>query len=95
MASTANTLDDATKTLLLNMFDQWLALSILMPSLLGMGGGQQDVGSLARSQTEQDTFLWVIEYLQNEPAETVINDRIVKVLVDLNFEVKDGIYPKF
>ena len=77
------------------MFDQWLALSILMPSLLGMGGGQQDVGSLARSQTEQDTFLWVIEYLQNEPAETVINDRIVKVLVDLNFEVKDGIYPKF
>jgi len=60
-----------------------------------MDGGQQDVGSLARSQTEFDTFLWVVEHLRSELAETVINDRIVKVLVDLNFEVEDGIYPKF
>jgi len=78
----------------LNLLDRWIALAILVPSLIGAGGGQQEVGSLARSQTEFDTFLWVVEQLRNELQE-FINDKIVKVLLDFNFPVENGIYPKF
>jgi phage gp29-like protein len=79
---------------MLDKLDRWIAMAILMPSLLGMGGGADAVGSLARSETEQDTFLWVIEQLRNDLQEFV-NDRVVKVLCDLNFEVTDGVYPCF
>jgi phage gp29-like protein len=78
----------------LNKLDEWIAMAILMPNLIGMGGGATEEGSLARSETEFDTFLWVVEQLRAELTE-FINDRIIKVLLDLNFNVEDGIYPQF
>jgi hypothetical protein len=53
--------------------------------------GNNKVCSLARLQTEYDVLPWTVEQLRNELAE-FINDRIVKVLLDLSFEVCDGIY---
>ena len=47
--------------------------------------GYNKVCSLARSQTEYDVLPWTVEQLRNELAE-FINDRIVKVLLDLSFE---------
>ena len=79
---------------IMKQLDQWISMAILMPSLIGAGGGQQDVGSNARAETEFDTFLWVLEQLRKDLQE-FINDRIVKVLIDLNYEVEDGVYPQF
>jgi phage gp29-like protein len=78
----------------LSLLDSWIAMSILVPALIGAGGGADKVGSLARSATEFDTFLLVVEQLRNELVEFV-NDRIVKVLLDLNYPITDGVYPKF
>lgn len=76
-----------------SLLDAWIATGILVPQLLGMSSSKQETGSNARSQTEFDTFLWVVEQLRKDLQE-FINDRIIKVLIDLNYEVSDGIYPK-
>ena len=73
--------------------DQLIRMGILMPSLMGMSGEQQ-VGSLARSQTEFDVFVWILDYLRRE-LETVINEQIVKPMLDFNFEIDHGQYPCF
>ena len=73
--------------------DQWIAMAINVPSLIGAGGGKEDVGSNARAQTEMDTFLLTIEQARRELIE-FFNDRIVKRLIDLNWNVEDGIYPR-
>ncbi len=57
-------------------------MAIVMPQLLGMGGGPSSRPEVQPDQqTEFDTFLWVIEQLRGELQEFV-NDRIVKVLID-------------
>ena len=78
----------------LNLLDTHLRISILMPGLLGMSAEKQ-VGSLARSSTEFDVFLWVVNQLRQEIAETVMNDQIIKPLIDLNYDVIGGKYPRF
>ena len=78
----------------LKICDSYISRAILMPALLGMSGEEQ-VGSLARSGTEFDVFLWVVAYLRGW-IETVINEQIIKLsLIDPNYEITGGMYPTF
>ena len=77
----------------INLYDTHLRIAILMPGLMGMAAEAQ-VGSLARSGTEFNVFLWIINQLRLD-IETCINEQIVKPLIDLNYEVTGGQYPKF
>lgn len=77
----------------INLYDTHLRIAILMPGLMGMAAEQQ-VGSLARSGTEFNVFLWIINQLRLD-VETAINEQVVKPLIDLNYEVTGGQYPKF
>ena len=77
----------------IKLYDSHISRGILMPALLGMSG-EESTGSLARSGTEFDVFLWVIGYLR-EWIEAVVNEQIVKPLIDLNYEVTGGMYPAF
>ena len=77
----------------INLYDTHLRIAILMPSLLGMSAEKQG-GSLARSGTEFNVFLWIINQLRLD-VETAINEQAVKPITDLNYEVTGGQYPKF
>jgi len=74
----------------IRMFDQAISRAILMPGLIGATNDTAQ-GSLARSETHLDVFLMVIEFLRSE-LEELINDQIVKPLVDVNFVV--DVYPR-
>lgn len=77
----------------MNMFNQDIARALLMPGLLGVTPDEQ-AGSYARSQTHFDVFMLVIEHARRQLAECVIQDQIIKQLVDLNF-ANVTTYPKF
>lgn len=77
----------------IRQLDDQLRIAVLMPGLMGLSGEQQ-VGSLARAVKEFDVFLWILGQLRTD-LELVVNEQIVKPLVDLNFEVEHGQYPKF
>ena len=66
------------------MFNQDIARALLMPGLLGVTP-QGDAGSYARSQTEFDVFMLVVEHARNQIADCVVQEQIIKQLVDLNF----------
>lgn len=78
---------------IMDKLDTWIRVAILMPGLIGLSAEQQ-TGSYARAVKEFDVFLWVVGQLRQELA-AVINDRIVKPLCDLNYEVNNGKYPAF
>lgn len=78
----------------IRMFDQAMARAILMPGLLGMTN-DNEAGSYARSGTHFDVFMMVIEFLRGEVEETLIQEQIIKQMVDLNFMVPEGCYPRF
>lgn len=80
----------------LDRFDQHIARALLVPTLIGMGGGDDagKTGSLARSQQHADSFLHVVGQLQQDVAETVINAQVIKQLCDLNFPGLQS-YPRF
>lgn len=69
-----------------------IARSILLPTLLGLSAGQ-DKGSLARSQTESDTFDMVLGGDSREVEET-LNEQLIRPLVDMNFGKMEA-YPQF
>jgi len=75
------------------MFNSDIARALLMPGLLGVTPDQAQ-GSYARSQTHFDVFMLVVEHARNQLADCVVQEQIIKQLVDLNFA---GItyYPKF
>ena len=77
----------------INLYDQHMRIAVLMPGLLGLSGESQ-VGSFARAVKEFDVFLWILGQLRKD-LELVVNEQIVKPLVDLNFEVSHGQYPCF
>lgn len=77
----------------INLYDTLIRVAILMPGLMGMAAEQQ-VGSLARSGTEFNVFVWIINELRLD-LETVINEQVIKPLIDLNYEVTGGQYPRF
>lgn len=75
----------------LNLYDRHIARAILMPSLIGMTS-DDNVGSLARSNVHFDSFMLVVANSQLD-LEAVINEQVVRQLVDLNFTGAD--YPVF
>ena len=77
----------------IDLCDTHIRVGLLMPGLIGMSA-EQAVGSLARSETEFDAFLWVIEQLRKD-VETISDEQAIKPLVDLNYEVTDSKYPRF
>jgi phage gp29-like protein len=78
---------------MLNKLDTWIRVAIMLPGLMGMSA-EVGVGSFARSETEFEVFLAVIERIRKD-LEAKINDEVVKPLIDLNYEVEGGIYPTF
>ena len=77
----------------LEFYNQQMRIAILMPGLIGLSGEQQ-IGSFARAVKEFDVFLWIIGQLRKD-LEIVLNEQVVKPLIDLNYEVDHGMYPKF
>ena len=75
------------------MFNQDIARALLMPGLLGVTPDQAE-GSYARAQTHFDVFMLVVEHARKQLSDCVVQEQIIKQLVDLNFPgVTD--YPKF
>jgi len=77
----------------LNLCDQYLRVAVLMPGLLGLSAEQQ-TGSFARAVKEFDVFMWILGQLRKD-LETVINEQLIKPLLDLNYTIEHGQYPRF
>ena len=77
----------------IEMFNKDIARALLMPDLLG-ATSDQGVGSLARAQVHFDVFMLMVDFLRTQIADNVINEQLVKPLVDLNYGPQD-IYPQF
>jgi SPP1 gp7 family putative phage head morphogenesis protein len=75
------------------MFNEDIARGLLMPGLLGVTPDAA-AGSFARAQTHFDVFMLVVEHARNQLADCVIQEQIIKPLVDLNFAGVTA-YPKF
>lgn len=78
----------------LQRFDEHIARAILVPGMLGVSADEGKIGSLARSQTHQESFLRVIAQLQQDIAVTVMNAQVIPQLCDLNWPSLAS-YPQF
>lgn len=79
---------------ILEYLDGLIRAALGMPSLIGASTTESQTGSLARSQTQMDMFINLMEYLRAD-VESNINEQVVKQLVDFNFEITDNYYPQF
>lgn len=77
----------------LNYLDRRIGTALMVPQLMGLSAEGQ-TGSLARSATEFDVFLWIVQRLRADFA-ALLNEKLFKPLTDLNYEVTDGKYPQF
>ena len=77
----------------IQMHNTEIRIALLMPGLIGLSG-EQAVGSLARAMQEFDVFILIVEQIRRE-LETLINEGIIKFLIDLNYDVLEGKYPRF
>ncbi len=68
-----------------------IAISLLVPNLLGISEQSQH-GSFAQSQTQLETFFWVLDYISTSLAE-VLNEQLFLELSILNFSTED--FPLF
>lgn len=76
----------------LEHFDSAISRALLMPGLLGITPDQVS-GSLARSRKSFDMFMLLLDKLRQDLTEQVINEQIIRPLVDLNYTVEE--YPQF
>lgn len=72
--------------------DKSIARSMLMPDMLGFSDSK--FGSRASSETGFDLFLNILEFIRSEITEEVVDEQILKQLVDLNFPNVTN-YPKY
>lgn len=72
--------------------DEAISKAILMPNQLGFN--KTEVGSNAKAMTHFDIFVWVIQGIQKEIEETIINEQIIRPLINYNFGEQEE-YPKF
>jgi phage gp29-like protein len=68
----------------LQRFDADIARAVLLPQLLGFTS-DSDAGSFARANVHQDSFLYIIKYLQGLLADRVMNEQVIRPLLALNF----------
>ena len=73
-------------------FDLDITRALLMPGLIGATGDATQ-GSLARATVHFDMFMLVVGYLRSRIEGRVMQEQVVKRLVDLNFSVDE--YPTF
>lgn len=79
----------------LQRFDGDIARAMLVPSMVGYSSEHEGgTGSLARSQTHFDSFMFVVKELQTDIATNAVNAQVVKPLCDLNFPNLTS-YPEF
>ena len=78
----------------IEMYNKDISRALLMPGQIGMSP-DTNVGSFAKAKVHFDVFMMVVEKLRNNDIEErVMNEQIIKQLVDLNFPgITD--YPKF
>lgn len=75
----------------LDMFNRDIARALLMPGLLGMTADTAE-GSFARAKVHFDVFMLVITKLRITLKDEVVQEQIIKPLVDVNFPSVDA-YP--
>jgi len=76
-------------------FDQDISRGLLMPGLMGMTADDKQ-GSLARSRVHFDVFMLVLERIRTEVQERVMQEQVIKPLVELNFgAVDEDALPRF
>lgn len=76
----------------IEMHNKFISRAILVPSLMGFtesGGGSYTLG-----KKQFDVFLWVLKKLGRDTEEAIVNEQLIRKLVDINFDVVDE-YPKF
>lgn len=73
-------------------FDLDITRALLMPGLIGATGDATQ-GSLARANVHFDMFMLAVEYIRGRIEGRVMQEQVVKRLVDLNFSVDE--YPVF
>jgi SPP1 gp7 family putative phage head morphogenesis protein len=76
----------------LDRYDQDIAKALLMPQMVGLTPETQ-AGSYARSKVAFDVFMLVLDRLRQETEESIMNEQVIRPLVDLHFNVSE--YPKF
>lgn len=73
-------------------FNQMIARALLLPDLMGMGQSTTG-GSYSLGQKQYEMFVATIEFIRKS-LEELINEEVIKQLVDINFGVQDN-YPVF
>ncbi len=88
--------NDAGRTYIpvLEYLDGLIRGALGMPNLIGASTSESQTGSFARSDTQMDMWLTLMEYIRHD-VEANLNEQIIKPLVDWNFDVTDGKYPVF
>tara|TARA_Y100000310_G_scaffold78084_1_gene74711 strand:+ start:2401 stop:4638 length:2238 start_codon:yes stop_codon:yes gene_type:complete len=77
----------------ISMFDMAIARALLMPGLIGATSDTEE-GSYARAKVHFDVFLMIVEFLRKRIEDRIMQQQIIKPLVDLNYaNVKK--YPVF
>lgn len=76
----------------IELLNQDISRSLLLPGLLGMSGGDGESGSYARAKVHFDSFMMMVLDNRQRLAET-IQSQLVQQLVDINFNVDR--YPRF
>lgn len=76
----------------MDMYNVDIARGALMPGLLGLTP-EQAVGSMARAKVIFDTFMYVRDFIASSLEERIVNEQILRPVLDLNFNLED--YPRF
>jgi len=69
----------------LQFHNKAIARSILIPDRLNASGGSGDGGAFAQSKVHFDVFLWVVNYLRGEIEDSVMQEQVIRRLVNMNF----------
>lgn len=67
-------------------YNTYIAHALLFPNLLGFSGQQGSKGgSFGLGKKQFDTFLWVLEKMGRDMAETIVGEQIIKQLIEINY----------
>lgn len=78
----------------IELHNTMISRAILVPELLGFSGRKS--GSQSLGQTQFDIFVWILEKLGKDIEETIVEEQIVRPLIDLNYsDVHEEQYPIF